>query len=650
MVKAHLITGVTPSYNRRISALIHATEQLILPLQDAAHEPDYQTRTSEDADQLGALDRRSGEEPTAVVGVVRTASLSCRSPALLTRAPSSGGVTAPPGVQVQRTASPEVQSQIAGTVAPLRLRTEDSASPQDDHAYLSKAPSPSSTVTAVSPVSTPTTLKLSPSLRRQPPVREPGSFPESIDEVDDQSVSAPDMDRTGRGMMSLDIRGVDTRMGPKDEMQPDVPLYNDKDLPRVPYSDSQEGASHSRPLPPLPLQSPPLPPTVPPPAILSNEGVQSKPDHCSGQSRRQESFGSDTLTRVSSLLSRLSKSTMPSTPTKSSRQCPRKSKRGTAIPPPFPPPPLPLPLTPTQTQFSGFKGPHFDEGLAGHELVERAGTLERMDQGSALQWKTWDLPRGQMPPPVPNPPLDEAYISHQRVPQQQAQSSSRRGYVHKSALSKASSVRSMFSNRSDRSRHRISNHTTFGSHGITTSIGGDGNGRFTELDNDEKHKRPGQMHALGMNRRRSQKGEPNLGVRGRNTGIPPSKRRQWSTRSKGIAAGLFFLALIGLVVGLAVILTRKNSVSQASSCAASNATGRLCDLGTCYFCLSCSGSGANSFSRQGLCLHLQCDRPLQRCSANGRRSRTPDEHSFRCQLYYLERLPHPVGPTRRSAQ
>ena len=517
-----------------------------------------------------------------MVGIVRTASLSWRSKATLTRAPSSGALAAPPTIQVHRTASIEVQPPIENTVAPLRLKTEDSVLQQGVHAYLSKLPSPSSTVTAASPSgSTPTTLKLSPSLRRQPPVREPGSFPENVDEVDDQALLVHDVNRTGWGTTSFDIRGVDTQMGPKVEMQPYEPLYKEKDLPRVPYHEPRESSTHDRPLPPVPLPLPPLPlPTVPSSVVPSTDD-QSQPGQGSSQLRRQESFGSETLTRVSSLLSRLSKSTMHS-PTNMSRQSTRKSRRGTVIPPPLPPPPLPLPLTPSQMQFLRFRERHPDEGMADHELMERAGNLERMAQDSALPWESWDQRRNL---PAPNPPLDEAYLYHQQIPRQQAQSSSGKGYVHKSALSKANSIRSMFSNRSDRSRHRTPNHAALGSSGVNMSMSGDSNGWFTQLDDEEKRKRDWQMRALAVDPRRPHKVElgPGPDMTGRNAG-GPSPRRKQSTRSKWIAGALLLLAVIGLVVGLAVILTRSTSNNQAVSCTEADTTGRLCDIGTWYIC------------------------------------------------------------------
>jgi len=599
---SHFTAGVALSYNRRLSALIHATEQLVRPSQDSAYEEDSQARVSEDADQLGTFDRPSEDDPAAVVGIVRIASLSWRSKALLTRAPSSGGLAAPPAIQVQHTAPPEGQSPIDNTVAPLKLKTEDSVLRQGVHTYLStspsprsKAPSPSSTVTAASPSSsTPTTLKLSPSLRRQPPAREPGFFPESVVEVDDQPVLAHDVDRTGRGITSFDMRGVDTRMdrGSKDQMHTAVSLYDEKDLPPVPYPEPQDSSFHSRALPPLPLPPHPHPPfpTVPPPAILSDAGVQSQPDHRSDQLRRQESFGSDTLTRVSSLLSRLSKSSMPSTPTNTSRHSMRKCRRGTVMPPPLPPPPLPLPLTPKQMQLPRIRGPHPYVGMVNHELMERAATLERIPQDNAPLWQSWNQCRSQMPLPTPNLPLDEAYLYHQHIPQQQAQSSSGKGYVHKKALSKASSIRSMFSTRSDRSKYRSPNHVALGVGGANASTSGDGGGWFTQLDDDGKRKRLWQIRALGVDSRRPQKVELDPGVGSRNTGGPP-QRKQWTSRSKWFAVILLVLALIGLVVGLAVILTRSTSNTQAASCTGSNTTGRFCDIGTFYLAPLCSSTG-----------------------------------------------------------
>ena len=570
---AHLTTGVTPSYNRRISALIHAAEQLTLVSRDLASEAGPQARMSKDSDELGALGRQSEDEPAAVVGVVRIASLSCRSKALLTRAPSSGALAAD-------NARPGTQSPINVTVAHLRLNTEDSVLGQGVHAYLSKAPSPSFTATTASPSgSTPTLVRLSPSLRRQPPARELGFFPESIGEVDDQYVLAHDVGRTGWVMTPLDVRGVSTWMdrGPKDETRPDVPFYNEKDLPRVPYPESRKTSDRSRPLPPPPL---PLLPTVSPPAIPPDAHVRSQPDQMSGQLRRQESFGSNTLTRVSSLLSKLSNSTLHSLPTNPSRQSTRRSKRGTLIPPPLPPPPLPLPLTPSQMQFPRL-GPHPNKGTADHELMERAGTLERMARDGAFLRQGWDRQRNEKPLPVPNPLLDEVHLYHQQIPQQRAQSSNGRGYVHKTVLSKTSSIRSIFSNRSDRSRHRIPNHVVLG---INASMGGDGSGRFTELDDDEKRRRDGQVRALAVDPRGRWNAGPVPEVGVRNAGGPAPNRKQWTRRSKWLALVLFLSALIGLVVGLVIILARRNTDtdSQASSCTGSNATGRFCDIGTCY--------------------------------------------------------------------
>ena len=553
---SHHTAGVTPSYNRRISALIHATEQLVRSSQDSAHE---------DADQLGTLGQPTGDDPTTVVGVVRTASFSRRSKATLTRAPSSAALAARPSIRVQRTSPLE---PIENTATPLRLKTEDSVLRQGVHAYLSKAPSPSSAVTA------PPTLKLSMSLRRQPPVREPGLFPENVDEVDDQIVLARDVNRTGRGITSFDIRGVDTRIdrGPKVEMQPDVPVYNEKALPRVPSPEPRESPIHSGILPPPPL--PPLPPLPPP-----SSNVQGQPDRGSSQPRRQESFGSETLTRVSSLLSRLSKSTVHSTGTKMSRESTRKTRHGTVIPPPLPPPPLPLPLAPGQAKFPTFRVPHHDGGMTDHELMERAGTLERMAPDNALPWQSGD--RNRKPLPAPNPPLDEAYLYHQNAQQQQAQSSSGKGCVHKRAASKANSVRSMFSYRSDRSKYRT---PALSSSGVDRSMSGDGNGCFTQLEDEKKRQYDGQMRAFDVYPGRPHKVELGRDVRCRNARRPSPKEKRWTSRSKLVAVALFLLALIGLVVGLVAIFTRSTSSNQASTCTGLNTTGRLCDIGTWYLC------------------------------------------------------------------
>jgi hypothetical protein len=593
----HVPTGVTPSYNRRISALIHATEQLMYPSRDLAGETDPQPQMSMGSDQLVPLDRQSEDEPTAVVGVVRIASFSCRSKALLTRAPSSGALATSPATRVQHAAT-------GSLVAPLRLNTEDSVLRNGVHASLSKAPSPSFTATTASPSSpTQTSRKLSPSLRRQPPGRELGFFPESVGEVDDQFVLAHDVDRTRWGMTPLDVRGVGTRMdrGAKNEARTDGLFYNERDLPRVPYPESRESPVRNRSLPPLPpLPLPPLPSTIPPPANLSDAHVQSHPDHTSGPLQSQESFGSNTLTRVSSLLSKLSNSTLHSIPTNPSRQSTRRSKRGTIIPPPLPPPPLPLPLTPTQMRLPGLR-PQRDEGPADHELMERA---EGSVQDSTFLRQGWDRYLNQKPLPTPSSPLDEPHLYHQQMPQQQAQSSKGRGYIHKNALSKASSIRSMFSNRSDRTRHRIPSSVVLG---ISAPMGGDGSGRFTELD-DEKRKRHAQMHTLGVDPHQPQEAGPDPSVSGRNTG-GPRNGKQWSRGSKWLAMILFSLALIGLVVGLAIILARRNADNQASGCTGSNSTGRFCDISTCYFALLYS-VGTNSPNRQDLCLHLKCVRPL----------------------------------------
>lgn len=581
----HLITGVTPSYNRRISALIHATEQLAW---DLASKEEPQDRMSKDSDQIGALDRQSEDEPAAVVGIVRLASLSCRSKALLTRAPSSSAPTTPPATQIQHTALSEAPSPTKATVNPLKLHTEDSALRQGDHAYLSKAPSPSFTASTVSPsIFTPSPLKSSPFPQRKSSAYEPGFFPAIVDEVDNQFDG---VDRTELGITPLDVRGVSTRMYP--EPRPDVTFYNEKVLPPVPNAGPRESPVRSRPLPlPPPLPSSPLSPTpllpiVAPPAIPPHAHVQ--PDHTSIQ--RQESFGSNTLTRVSSLLSKLSNSTLHSLSTTPSRHSMRRSKRGTTIPPPLPPPPLPLPLTPYQMQPPG-SDLNPDNGTTGHELMERTR------QG-------WDGHQNQKPLHVPGP-------VHQLMPQQHAQSSNGKGYVHETALSHARSIRSMFSNRSDRSRHRVPNPIVLGIH---APIGGDGSGSFSELDDDEKRKRLWQVRALGVDPPRPQEAESDLGVydldvRGQNAGGPPAKGKSWIRRSKWRAAILLLLALIGLVVGLVVILTRRNPDNQASSCAQSNATGSLCDISTCQ-CALLYSAGTNSLNRQDMCLHLKRARPL----------------------------------------
>ena len=589
-------TGVAFSYNRRISALIHATEQLVRSSQSSADEAHIQARMGGDAEQLGALGKSSEDEPAAVVGIVRTASLSWRSKAILTRAPYSGALAPPPTIQVQRTASLE---PIENTVVPPTLKTEDSVLRQGVHAYLSKAPSPSSAVAAASPSSpTPTRLKLSPSLRQPPPVREPGLFPENVDEVDEQIVLVHDVNRTGRGITSFDIRGVDTRMDQEArvEMQPEVTLYNEKDLPPVP--DPRDSIDSPLPLPPLPPFSPP---TVPPPVILSAD-VQSQPGQGSSQRQRRESYESETSTRVSSLLSRLSKTTMHSTPTNSTR----KSRRGTVVPPPFPPPPLPLPLTPSQMQFPRFRDP--DGDMVDHELMERAGTFERMAQDGAPLWQSGDRNQTLLPAPN-NPPPDEAYLFHRQNPQQ-AQGSKGKGYVHKSALGKSNSIRSMFSGRSDRSKRWTPNHAALGSSGVNRSTSGDGNGWFTQLD-DEKRKRDGQMRALGVDLQPHQD-DLRLGpdVRGRNAGGPSPRKRKWANRNKWVAVALLLLALICLIVGLAVIFSRSASNNQAATCTGLNATGRFCDIGVAPLLFFAAAIRTNSSSRQDLCLHLKRVRPM----------------------------------------
>ncbi len=596
---------MTPSYNRRISALIHAAEQLTWASRGLASETDLQARMSKDSDQLGALDRQSEEEPAAVVGVVRIASLSCRSKALLTRAPSSGALATPSATRVQHTASSEAYPPSQATDNPLKLHTEDSVLRQGVHSYLSEAPSPSFTAS----IATPSSSKSSPLLRRKSPAHEPGIFPNSVVEVDNRFALARGVDRTGRGITPVDVRGVGTRKdrGGKDEARLDAPFYNEKVLSRVRYPESRESPVHSRPLPPLlpspPLSPPPLLPTIQPPAVLSH---QSQPDHMSGQLRRQESFGSNTLTRVSSLLSRLSNSTLIATPTSPSRQSTRRSKRGTIIPPPLPPPPLPLPSTPSQMQLPGF-GPHPDEGTAGHELMERAGTLNKMAKDCAFLRQGC---RHHKPLPAPDP-LDEIHLVHQLMPQQQTRSSNGRGYVHKKALSKASSIRSMFSNRSDRSRHRNPNSVTLG---INAPMYGDIR-RFTELDDDEKRKPHWQVRAPGVDPHGPQEARPDLDARGRNAGEPSPNRKKGTSRSKWLAMSLLSFAVIGLVVGLVIILAQRNPDNQASSsassssCAESNATGLFCDIGTCYSA-HLYNMGANSPNRQGVCLHLKCVRPL----------------------------------------
>ena len=567
---------------------------------------------SKDSDQLGALDRQSEEEPAAVVGVVRIASLSCRSKALLTRAPSSGALATPPATQVQHAALSEGHSPSSATDNPLKLHTEDSVLRQGAHAYLSKAPSPSFTVSIATPSSSaPSPLKSSPLSRQKSPAYEPGFVPEIVGEVDNRFALAHNVDRNGRGIMPLNIRGGGTRVGrgPKDETRLDANFYNEKVLPRVPYPESRESPVRSRPLPPPP-PSPPLPPpsllsAVPSPATPSHTHVQSQPDHMSGELRRQESFGSNTLTRVSSLLSRLSNSTLLSTPTSPSRQSTRRSKRGTIIPPPMPPPPLPLPLTPYQMQPPGL-GPHPAEGTASHELTERAGTFDRMARGLR---RGCSKDRNQKPLPVPNP-LDEIHVVHQQMPQQQTQPPNGRGYVHKTALSHASSIRSMFSSRSDRSKHR--NHSPV-ILGINAPTGGDGNGRFTALDDDEKRKRHWQARALGVDPQEPRGAglDLDMDMRGRKTGEQSPNRKKRTRRTKWLAVALLSSCLIGLVVGLVVILARRNPDDQASNptCVESNATGLLCDLGTCC-CAQFYSVGANSPNRQDVCLHLKCVRPL----------------------------------------
>ena len=556
---------------------------------------------SKDSDQFGALDRQSEEEPAAVVGVVRIASLSCRSKALLTRAPSSGALATPPATRVQHTTLSEAYLSSKATDSPLKLYTEDSMLRQGVYAYSSKTPSPSFTAS----VATPSSSKSSPFLRRKSPAHEPGSFPEIVVEVDDRFYLAQSVDRTGLGTTPVDVRGVGTRKlrGGKDETRLDASFYNEKVLPRVPYPESRESPVRSRPLPPLlpspPLSPPPLLPIIQPPAILSH---QRQPDHMPGQLRRQESFGSNTLTRVSSLLSRLSNSTLISTPTSGSRQSTRRCKRGTIIPPPLPPPPLPPPSTPSQMQHPGL-GPHHDEVTAGHELLERAGTLDRIAQDCPFLQKGR---RHQKPLPVPDP-LDETHLVHQLVPQQQTRISIGKGYVHKNALSKTGSIRSIFSNRSDRSRHRNPNSVILG---INAPMSGDIR-RFTELDDDEKRKSHWQVRTPGVDPHGPREAGPDLGVRGRNARELSPNRKKGISRSKWVAMSLLSFAVIGLVVGLVIILARRNPDNQASSssCAESNATGRFCDISTCY-CAHLYDVGANSSNRQCVCLHFKCVRPL----------------------------------------
>ena len=596
----HFIAGITPSYNRRISALIH---QLPWASRDLVSEMDPHARMSKDSDQLGALDRQSEEEPAAVVGVVRIASLSCRSKALLTRAPSSGAPTTPPATQVQHAALSELHSTSNATDNPLNLHTEDSVLQQGVHSYLSKAPSPIFTASIATPSSsTSSPLKSSPLLQRKSPGHEPGFVPEIIVEVDNRSALAH---RNGRGIAPLDIRGVG-RMGggTKDETRLEATYYNEKVLPSVPYPESRESPVRSRP-PPPPSPSPPLlPPSllsaVPSPATPSHAHVQSQPDHMSGQLRRQESFGSNTLTRVSSLLSRLSNSTLISTPTSPGRQSTRRSKRGTIIPPPLPPPPLPLPLTPRHVRPPGL-GPHPAEGTT------RAGTLGKMAQGSACLRRGCSRDRNQKPLPVPDP-LDEIHMVHQLVPQQQTQISNGRGYIHKPALSHASSIRSMFSNRSDRSKHRIPDPVILG---INAPMGEDSGGRFTALDDDEKRKRYWQVRALGVDPQEPRGAGPDPDVRGRKTRESSPNRKKRTRRTKWLAVALLSSCLIGLVVGLVVILARRNPNDQTPipTCAQSNATGLSCDIGTCY-CVHLYSVGANSPNSQDVCLHLKCIRPL----------------------------------------
>ena len=226
--------------------------------------------------------------------------------------------------------------------------------------------------------------------------------------------------------------------------------------------------------------------------------------------------------------------------------------------------------------------PNPDNGTTGHELEERA-------------WQGWDGHQNQKPISAPDP-------VHQLMPRQHAQSSKGRGYVHENALSHACSIRSMFSNRSDRSRHRVPNPVILGIH---APIGVDGSGSFTELDDDEKRKRHWQVRALGVDPHRPQEAGSDLGVydlsvcdldvSGQNAEGPPAKGKNWTRRSKWRAAILLSLALIGLVVGLVVILTgRKAGIqdNQAPSCAASNATGRFCDISTCQ-CLLLYSAGTN---------------------------------------------------------
>jgi hypothetical protein len=538
-----------------------------------------------------------------VVGVVRVASLSTRSKALLTRAPSSGAPATPLATRFQHTVLSEVQSPTKATVNPLELQTKDPSLRQGVHAHLSKTPSPIFTAsTASSYSSTPSPLKSSPFPRRTELAHELGSFPAIVGEVDNRFVLAHGVDRTGRGIKPLEVRGGGTRMdqGSKDEMRPNVQFYNEKDLPRVPYAESRERAVHSRPLPLLP--------TVSPPALHSHAHVQSQPAHMSGQVRRQESFGSNTLTRVSSLLSRLSNSTLPTT---LSRQSTRRSKRGTILPPPLPPPPLPLPLTPGQMQLPGLGlERHPEEATAGHELMERSGTLGRM---VPFLRQSCDRHRNQKAPPAPDPLPDEIHLGHQLMPPEHAHRSNGSGYVHKNVLSQASSIRSMFSNRSDRSRHQIPKPVILG---INTPMVGDGSARFMELNDDEKRQRHWSVHALGVDHRQPWESGSGLDVgcldvRGRNARGPAQNRKRWTGRSKWIAVALFSLALIGLVVGLVIILARRNTDNQAStpSCTESKATGRFCDLST-YYCAPLYSVGTNSLNRQDVCLHHQRARPL----------------------------------------
>ena len=610
MCITHLISGITPSYNRRISALIH---QLPWASRDLVSEMDPRARVSKDSDELGALERQSEEEPAAVVGVVRIASISCRSKALLTRAPSTGALATPPATQVQHAVLSEPHSPSNATDNPLKLHTEDSVLQQSVHAYLSKAPSPSFTASIATPSSsTSSPLKSSPLMQRKSPAHEPRFSPEIVGEVDNRFALAQGVDRNGRGTTPLDTRDRGTRMGrgPKDETRLDATFYNEKVLPRVPYPESRESPVRSRALPPPPPSPPLLPPSllsaVPSPDTPSHAHVQDLPDHMPGQLRRQESFGSNTLTRVSSLLSRLSSSTLLSTPTSPGRQSTRRSKRGTIIPPPLPPPPLPLPSTPCQVQLSGL-GLRSAEGTAGHELMERTGTLGKMARDTPCLRRGCSRDRKQKPLPVPDP-LNEIHVVHELMPQQQTQISNGGGYVHKSALSQASSIRSIFSNRSDRSKHRNPNPVILG---INAPMGGNSSGMFTALDDDEKRKRHWQVRALGVDPRDPRGAGPDPDVRGRKTREPSPNRKKRTRRTKWLAVALLSCCLIGLVVGLVIILARRNPDDQASSptCAESNATGLLCDLGTCY-CVQLYSVGANSPNRQDVCLHLKCVRPL----------------------------------------